>query len=92
MSDREPAAPPVDCLTALRELWDFLDGELTPERIEAIRGHIRICARCFPHYEFEKTFLEAIAATKPDCSAPDRLKSRVAAALKDAGYGGRCSF
>lgn len=82
--------PPVDCMTALRELWDFLDGELTAERLEAIRHHVRICSRCFPSYELEKTFLEAIAATRPECRAPERLRDRVEAALREAGFGGRC--
>ncbi|HUF26507.1 MAG TPA: zf-HC2 domain-containing protein [Gemmatimonadaceae bacterium] len=88
MTERTPR---VDCVSALKELWDFLDGELTPDRLEAIRQHIDICSSCFPHYDFEKTFLEAIAATRPGCSAPDRLKARVEAALREAGYSGRCA-
>ena len=89
-SSASESSPPVDCVTALRQLWDFLDEELTPERLEAIRRHIDICSRCFPSYDFEKTFLEAIAATRPECRAPERLKDRVEAALRDAGFGGRC--
>lgn len=81
---------PVDCVTALRQLWDYLDGELTDERLETIRRHIDICSRCFPNYDFEKTFLEAIAATRPECRAPERLRDRIEAALKHAGFGGRC--
>ena len=90
MMDRASECQPVDCKAALQQLWDFLDGELTPDRIEAIRHHIEICSRCFPHYDFEKAFLEALASTKPECRAPERLRAKLEAALKNAGFGGRC--
>ena len=90
MKERATETQPIDCGSALRQLWDFLDGELTPDRIDAIRRHIEICSRCFPHYDFEKAFLEALATTRPDCRAPESLRCKVEAALKEVGFGGRC--
>ena len=29
-------ASPIDCLTAVRQLWDYLDEELTAERMQVI--------------------------------------------------------
>ena len=89
-SDSSECSQPVNCVTALRQLWDYLDGELTSERLEAIRKHIEICSRCFPSYDFEKMFLEAISATRPECRAPERLRDKIEAALREAGFGGRC--
>ena len=75
----------VDCLGAVRQLWDCLDGELTEARLAVVRGHFERCAACFPHFDFERQFLDALAATRPDCVAPEELRERVARALRAAG-------
>ncbi|MFL5578186.1 MAG: zf-HC2 domain-containing protein [Gemmatimonadaceae bacterium] len=89
------AAPPaesgcragdVDCLGAVRQLWDCLDGELTEERLRVVRAHLERCARCHPHFDFERRFLDALAATRPDCCAPAELRERVVSALRAAGF------
>lgn len=80
-----------DCAAAMRQLWDFLDDELTPERTAQMRHHIDECKRCFPHYDWEKAFLDALACTRPDCCAPNSLKERLAHKLREAGYSGQTS-
>jgi anti-sigma factor RsiW len=30
----------LDCDAVMRQLWDYLDGELTAEREQAIRAHL----------------------------------------------------
>ncbi|GAC1517367.1 MAG: hypothetical protein NVS1B4_17320 [Gemmatimonadaceae bacterium] len=78
--------PHMDCRGAMKELWDYLDGELTEAKEQAIREHLEYCAPCFEHSEFEQHFLEALAATK-DCNcAPPALRDRVVEALRKAGY------
>ena len=80
----------IDCTTAMRQLWDYLDTELTPERMEAVRRHIASCSECLPHHDFERTFLNALAATRePERNAPPTLKARILGALKAAGYSPR---
>jgi anti-sigma factor (TIGR02949 family) len=95
MTDRDggsaarPARCPageVDCLGAVRQLWDCLDGELTPERMQVVRGHLERCARCYPHFDFERKFLDALAATRPDGCAPAELRARVVSVLRAAGF------
>ena len=75
----------VDCMGAVRQLWDCLDGELTEARLAEVRGHFERCAACYPHFDFERQFLDALAATRPDCVAPEELRDRVARALRAAG-------
>lgn len=77
--------PTLDCETVMRQLWDYLDGELTPDRMAAMRAHIELCKRCHPQYEFERAFLDAVAATARAHSDPDRLRQKLAAALKARG-------
>jgi mycothiol system anti-sigma-R factor len=80
------AMPPMlDCDSVMRQLWDYLDGELTVDRKAAIRTHLELCRRCHPQYEFEQSFLDAIAASGPAHSNPDRLRARLLAALEDEG-------
>ena len=75
----------LDCREAMRQLFDFLDEELTPDRMEAVRAHIDVCARCYPHYDFERAFLFAIAATRRDQPASGELRLRVTDALRREG-------
>lgn len=83
MSD---SRPPTDCAAAMRQLFDYLDGELTEERMCLVRSHLEICARCYPQYDFQRAFLEAIAATKQHCCAPGALRARILAGLREAGF------
>jgi anti-sigma factor (TIGR02949 family) len=75
----------VDCETVMRQLWDDLDGELTAERLAAIRAHLAVCARCYPQYEFERAFLAALARAQRQSSDPRALRTRVASALRAEG-------
>jgi anti-sigma factor (TIGR02949 family) len=78
----------VDCAAAMRQLWDFLDEELSPERMTEMRAHLERCQRCNPHYDFEKALLEAISCTRPDCCAPQQLREKLAEKLRSAGFEG----
>jgi anti-sigma factor (TIGR02949 family) len=70
----------------LQRLWEFLDGELGPEDTAAFHAHLALCSSCYPHYNFEKTFLDALAACKCEECAPHELRRKVASALKSAGF------
>jgi len=83
------ASTAVDCLGAVRQLWDCLDGELTEERMRIVRAHLERCAGCYPHFDFERKFLDALAATRPECVAPAELRERVVRALRAAGFTAR---
>ena len=92
MSDRPTttsSCEKLDCAAALRQLWDYLDGELTPERLAQIRVHLDECRRCYPHYDFERAFLEALGEQREDCACPGELKRRVMESLRSAGYTGK---
>ena len=79
-------APMLDCESVMRRLWDYLDGELTPERMSQIREHIAMCKRCYPQYEFERSFLGALAARRRQHSDPERLRTQLMVALQEQGF------
>ena len=76
----------LNCDDVMRQLWDYLDGELTVERMEAVKAHLAVCHRCFPQYEFEREYLRLLAGLRrehPDLAA---LRSGLLASLKRAGF------
>jgi anti-sigma factor (TIGR02949 family) len=78
--------PDINCLTAIRQLWDFLDQELTEDRMDMVRRHLEQCQRCLPHHDFARRFLDALHATRDGRLMPPELRSRVMALLVEAGY------
>ena len=88
MIDAPLAAPPAgmpDCREAMAVLWDFLDGELSPEREAALRAHLDACQPCFKHHEFERAFLAALASARATRPAPASLRARVTETLRAQG-------
>lgn len=78
--------PMLDCDAVMRQLWDYLDGELTAEREQAIREHLALCARCHPPVEFECMFLEMLARARREHSEPEQVRVRVLSALEAEGF------
>jgi anti-sigma factor (TIGR02949 family) len=76
----------LTCDEVMRQLWDYLDHELTPERMTEIAAHLSMCNRCFPQYDFERAFLRAVReAAGKGHAAPPPLRERVLTALRAEG-------
>ena len=84
-SNEMTSVPMLDCESVMRQLWDYVDGELTPQRMDEIRVHVEMCQRCYPQYEFERSFLDAIAARRRTHSDPERLRAKLLEALQAHG-------
>lgn len=82
MSD---AARPCDCGAALEKLYDFLDGELTSASGEEIAAHIEQCRACWPQFNFERLFLDRLAAAGECCEPCPQLADRIRAVLDADG-------
>lgn len=82
----EMASVRLDCGSALRDLYGYLDGEITDERREDIRVHIEECAPCLDAFDFEVELRQLVARTC-QCEAPEALRARVAQALHDCQDG-----
>jgi len=76
----------LDCDAVMRQLWDYLDGELTPESEQAIRAHLAVCQRCHPQYDFDSAFLRALTGARRTHSGPNALKARVPGLLRAEGF------
>lgn len=75
----------LDCRSAMQQLWDYVDGELTPERLSAVERHLTECAHCHPHAEFAERFLAAIHASRDQRCCPQATRQRVMEKLREAG-------
>jgi mycothiol system anti-sigma-R factor len=69
-----------NCDDILRELYTFVDGELTIERRAHIKAHLDDCLPCFEAYDFEAELRIVISQRCRD-SVPDTLRERIAQAL-----------
>ncbi len=83
---RGAKTPMIKCDDVMRQLWDYLDGELTSDRAEAIRAHIAMCARCTPQTEFERAFLAAVKKSQREHSQPERLRRNLIDSLRAQGF------
>lgn len=70
-----------DCDDALTQLYEFLDGELTADRRDAIRSHLDECAPCLGAHDFEDA-LRRLLADKCRDTVPERLRERIAEAIE----------
>jgi anti-sigma factor (TIGR02949 family) len=76
----------IDCGTAIRQLWDFLDAELDDRRMAEVRQHLAVCSECLPHAEFGRRFLAALNQVRERHLMPSAAKAQVMAALTGAGF------
>jgi len=78
--------PMIDCDAIARQLWDFLDHALPPERVAELEAHIAMCGHCGSHVAFERSFKEALRAAQREGTDATALGARVRAALRAEGF------
>jgi len=81
-----PEIPAIDCQTAVRQLWDYLDEELNDQRMDEVRQHLETCKHCLPHAEFGQRFIQALSGARDRHVMPPSVRSQVMSALAAAGF------
>ncbi len=74
--------PPLDCLTVVHLMWDFLDRELPDQRLDEIRQHLATCTGCRSHVDFCRSFLQQLRSAPLETRDVDALRGRVREALR----------
>lgn len=74
----------ISCEEALKLVHDYLDGELEGVPQSEVERHFEVCARCYPHLEFESAYREAVRRAAHGQGAPPELKSKVNELLSKA--------
>ncbi|HYU39645.1 MAG TPA: mycothiol system anti-sigma-R factor [Acidimicrobiia bacterium] len=70
----------MDCDEAIVRLYQYLDGELTVWRRQAITRHLDECPPCAEGFDFEIELRQVIASKCRD-EVPPALKRRIADAI-----------
>jgi anti-sigma factor RsiW len=81
---------PIDCETAVRRLWDYLDGRLPSGKREEVEAHLAVCEYCPPHFSFAREMQAALATSATPIITDDEeaeLRERVRAALRRVAKG-----
>lgn len=71
-----------DCNDALRELYTYLDGELTVERRAHIESHLDGCNPCLEAFDFQAE-LRMVIAQKCQDEVPPSLLAKIGRVIDD---------
>ena len=83
----DPASTaPIDCETAMRRLWDYLDQRLPDISRAEVDAHLSACAPCRTHVTFAASMRAALAASASTSSTDElgELMGRVRDTIRDA--------
>lgn len=72
----------VSCREVVRQLFDYLDGELDAQLADAIRAHLEGCDACAQETVFEKQMLHGLRQHLRQTPAPHALVARVRSMLR----------
>lgn len=85
LSNPPDATPsPIDCATAVRRLWDYLDGRLSSVARHEVEAHLATCEKCPPHFEFAERMKRSLGKAPASLISSEeetRLRDRVRSAL-----------
>jgi anti-sigma factor RsiW len=72
-----PLPTPIDCETAVRRLWDFIDGRLPTTNRSEVERHLSTCEGCPPHFAFAAAMRNALASLRSrELTAEDERELR----------------
>lgn len=71
----------LPCEEAAKRVYEYLDGELSEEDAETVRCHVQQCERCYPMFNWEQLFLDALRDRGDRPEPSDELRRRVASLL-----------
>ena len=72
----------INCTDAVRQLWDYLDGNVSAADRHAIEDHLDACKRCCGEAEFASE-LRSFLATNAYEDLPSETKTRLTGFLKE---------
>ena len=76
----------IDCRTAARALYDYLDGRLPHASHAEVHQHLATCADCADHFTFARRLLNVIPAAFPIEPEAQALRRRIVEALRSEGF------
>lgn len=72
----------IRCTDAVRQLWEYLDGNISEADRDAIEDHLDVCKRCCGEAEFASE-LRGFLATNASEELPSETKTRLTSFLEE---------
>jgi len=72
----------MDCADCLERLYAYLDRELAPTEVTAVRAHLDDCGGCEDNFVLEERFLARVRDCCQEDVAPTALRTRIVARLR----------
>ena len=74
----------INCAQAVRQLWDYLDGNVEESQRELVEEHLAFCRRCCGELEFAEELRGFLASQGADELPPD-VRARLTVTLDELG-------
>ncbi len=71
----------IRCSDAVRQLWEYLDGELPDQDRAKVDEHLAACLRCCGEAEFADELRRFFASHGQDEAIPDAVRQRLLTTL-----------
>jgi anti-sigma factor (TIGR02949 family) len=71
----------ISCSDAVRQLWEYLEGELADRDRDKVDEHLRACLRCCGEAEFADELRKFLAAHGQDDALPEDVRQRLLESL-----------
>lgn len=67
----------ADCRQVVAALFLYIDGEIAGADCASLEAHMRRCAPCLDHVEFERNFKELVRRKCGEGAAPEDLMAKL---------------
>ncbi len=66
-----------DCSEVLHRIYEFLDGEMSPDDVTKVARHLEECRPCLAEHDLDKAVKEVVQRACTEGPAPDYLRMRI---------------
>jgi anti-sigma factor (TIGR02949 family) len=74
----------ISCSEAVKQLWDYLEHDVTTRERDAVEEHLAFCRRCCGEMEFADE-LRGLLSSAAEAELPPDVERRLSRTLDDLG-------
>lgn len=77
----------ITCAEAVKQLWDYLDGQVEESQRGLVEEHLSFCRRCCGEVEFAEELRAFLAGHGGEEELPADVRARLLTTLEELGSG-----
>jgi mycothiol system anti-sigma-R factor len=70
-----------DCSEVLHRIYEYLDGEMSPEDVTRVAQHLEECRPCLAEHDLDRAVKQVVRRACSDEHAPDYLRMRISSSI-----------